>query len=257
MRLWNTGECLLIRDLTSDGITLFFVCFAIWLVKEQANGADRNGDSKHDVKKEDAGREKSGSRRSRSRDRRDRSSSRGSSRRKDRNRRRSSKSRSSKDRSLPRDKDRSRSRDRRDHHRSRDRSDRRRSRRSYSRSHSRSRDRIVRRRKKSYFDVRPPGVTEENAAAYAAQAILQQNMAALSGAVGPASFGPPPPPIAPPAHAIVPGVSECTSFICSDAHALCKTNGLTRIIFLFRCRLLFCLLKVLHASKELLAGEPR
>lgn len=50
----------------------------------------------------------------------------------------------------------------------------------------------MRRRRKSNFDVRPPGVTEENAAAYAAQAILQQNMAALSGAVGPASFGPPP-----------------------------------------------------------------
>jgi splicing factor U2AF 65 kDa subunit len=49
-----------------------------------------------------------------------------------------------------------------------------------------------RRRRKSNFDVRPPGVTEENAAAYAAQVILQQNMAALSGAVGPASFGPPP-----------------------------------------------------------------
>ncbi|KAF1778924.1 Nucleotide-binding alpha-beta plait domain [Phytophthora cactorum] len=43
----------------------------------------------------------------------------------------------------------------------------------------------------SNFDVRPPGVTEENAAAYAAQAILQQNMAALSGPVGPASFGAP------------------------------------------------------------------
>ncbi|KAF1322425.1 Splicing factor u2af large, partial [Globisporangium splendens] len=177
---------------------------------EQANGADRNGESKHDVKKEDAGREKSSSRRSRSRDRRDRSSSRGSSRRKDRSRR-SSKSRSSKDHSSPRDKDRSRSRDRRDRRRSHDRSDRRRSRRSYSRSHSRSRERIVRRRKKSYFDVRPPGVTEENAAAYAAQAILQQNMAALSGAVGPASFGPPPP-IAPPAHAIVPGVVASHTF---------------------------------------------
>ncbi|OQS07802.1 splicing factor U2af large subunit [Thraustotheca clavata] len=41
------------------------------------------------------------------------------------------------------------------------------------------------------FDVLPPGVTQENAAAYAAQAILQANLAALSGVVGPASFGPP------------------------------------------------------------------
>ncbi|OWZ22168.1 Splicing factor U2AF [Phytophthora megakarya] len=93
---------------------------------------------------------------------------------------RSSRHRSSRDR-------RSRSRERR---RSRERSDRRPSRR--SRSRSRSSTRVVRRRKKSNFDVRPPGVTEENAAAYAAQAILQQNMAALSGSVGPASFGAPP-----------------------------------------------------------------
>jgi hypothetical protein len=65
----------------------------------------------------------------------------------------------------------------------------------YSRSESEPRtssSRIERRRrKKSNFDVMPPGVTKENAAAYAAQAILQQNMAALSGAVGPACFGPP------------------------------------------------------------------
>lgn len=65
-------------------------------------------------------------------------------------------------------------------------------RRSRSRSNSESRQRERRHRRKSNFDVRPPGVTEENAAAYAAQAILQHNMAALSGAVGPASFGPPP-----------------------------------------------------------------
>ncbi|KAH7479216.1 hypothetical protein PRIC1_009232 [Phytophthora ramorum] len=112
------------------------------------------------------------SRRSRSRSthRRDRSRSR---------ERRSSRHRSSRDH-------RSRSRDR-ERRSSGERSERRASRRSRSRSSSR----IVRRRKKSNFDVRPPGVTEENAAAYAAQAILQQNMAALSGSVGPASFGPP------------------------------------------------------------------
>ncbi|DBA04481.1 TPA: hypothetical protein N0F65_010077 [Lagenidium giganteum] len=116
------------------------------------------------------------------RDRRDRRSKSRSSRRrsdkdkdKDRERHRSSRRRS-----------RSRSRDRR-----RDRSDRR-SRRSRSKSRSSSVRRERRRRKKSNFDVRPPGVTEENAAAFAAQAILQQNMAALSGAVGPASFGPQP-----------------------------------------------------------------
>ena len=45
--------------------------------------------------------------------------------------------------------------------------------------------------KKRNFDVMPPGVTPENAAEYAAQAILQRKMAALSGAVGPESFGPP------------------------------------------------------------------
>ncbi|RLN68674.1 hypothetical protein BBJ28_00007972, partial [Nothophytophthora sp. Chile5] len=89
------------------------------------------------------------------------------------------------------DKERTRSRSRdRERRRSGDRSERRSSR-HRSRSRSRSSSRPVRRRKKSNFDVRPPGVTEENAAAYAAQAILQQNMAALSGAVGPASFGPP------------------------------------------------------------------
>ncbi|ETN05010.1 hypothetical protein F442_13867 [Phytophthora nicotianae P10297] len=109
----------------------------------------------------------------------------GSSHRRDRSRsreRRSSRHRSSRDR-------RSRSRER-ERRRSRDHSERRSSRRSRSRSSTR----IVRRRKKSNFDVRPPGVTEENAAAYAAQAILQQNMAALSGSVGPASFGAPPNP---------------------------------------------------------------
>ncbi|KAG7400568.1 hypothetical protein PHYBOEH_005091 [Phytophthora boehmeriae] len=114
-----------------------------------------------------------------SRDRRERSRSR-SSHRRERSRsreHRSSRHRSSRDR-------RSRSRDR-DRHSKSDRRSR--------RSRSRSSSRIVRRRKKSNFDVRPPGVTEENAAAYAAQAILQQNMAALSGAVGPASFGPPQP----------------------------------------------------------------
>ncbi|KAG3174715.1 hypothetical protein PI126_g211 [Phytophthora idaei] len=103
-----------------------------------------------------------------------------SSHRRDRSRskeRRSSRHRSSRDR-----RSRSRERDRRH-------SERRSSRR--SRSRPRSSTRIVRRRKKSNFDVRPPGVTEENAAAYAAQAILQQNMAALSGPVGPASFGAP------------------------------------------------------------------
>ncbi|CAI5723966.1 unnamed protein product [Peronospora destructor] len=85
-----------------------------------------------------------------------------------------------------------RSRDR-DYRQSRDRSERR----SSKRSRSRSSSRVVRRRKKSNFDVRPPGVTEENAAAYAAQAILQQNMAALSGSVGPASFGAPQTPSVP------------------------------------------------------------
>lgn len=53
-----------------------------------------------------------------------------------------------------------------------------------------------RQRKPSNFDVYPPGVNEENAAAYATQAILQHNMQALQGAVGPASFGGAPPPAA-------------------------------------------------------------
>lgn len=53
-----------------------------------------------------------------------------------------------------------------------------------------------RQRKKSNFDVYPNGVTDENAAAFATQAILQHNMAALQGAVGPASFGGAPPPAA-------------------------------------------------------------
>lgn len=53
-----------------------------------------------------------------------------------------------------------------------------------------------RERKPSNFDVYPPGVNEENAAAYATQAILQHNMQALQGAVGPASFGGAPPPAA-------------------------------------------------------------
>lgn len=52
-----------------------------------------------------------------------------------------------------------------------------------------------RQRKKSNFDVYPNGVTDENAAAFATQAILQHNMAALQGAVGPASFGGAPPPV--------------------------------------------------------------
>ncbi|TMW55104.1 hypothetical protein Poli38472_013866 [Pythium oligandrum] len=126
-------------------------------------------------------------RRSRSRSARRRDKDRESSRS-----HRSSRSRRSRDRS-PRDRDRSRSRGRSHRDKDRDRSERRRSsRRSRSRSPSASRLRERRRRRKSNFDVRPPGVTEENAAAYAAQAILQQNMAALSGAVGPASFGPPP-----------------------------------------------------------------
>ncbi|TDH65170.1 uncharacterized protein CCR75_000618 [Bremia lactucae] len=77
-----------------------------------------------------------------------------------------------------------------------------------SRSRSRSSSRIIRRRKKSNFDVRPPGVTDENAAAYAAQAILQQNMAALSGAVGPASFGPPQ--ISPSSTSTTPGYSHAS-----------------------------------------------
>ncbi|CAI5726312.1 hypothetical protein KXD40_001923 [Peronospora effusa] len=131
-----------------------------------------NGSSVHTV---DDGRRRSSHRSSR------RSHSR-SSHRRDRSRskeRPSTRHRSSRDR-------RSRSRDR-ERHRSRDRSERR----SSKRSRSRSSSRVVRRRKKSNFDVRPPGVTEENAAAYAAQAILQQNMAALSGSVGPASFGAP------------------------------------------------------------------
>ncbi|KAL3673425.1 hypothetical protein V7S43_001137 [Phytophthora oleae] len=131
-----------------------------------------NGSSKPVDPADDRRRSSHRSRRSRSR----------SSHRRDRSRskeRRSSRHRSSRDR-------RSRSRDR-DHRRSRDRSERRSSRRSRSRSSTR----VVRRRKKSNFDVRPPGVTEENAAAYAAQAILQQNMAALAGSVGPASFAPP------------------------------------------------------------------
>lgn len=68
-------------------------------------------------------------------------------------------------------------------------------------------------------------MTEENAAAYAAQAILQQNMAALSGAVGPASFGPPAVHAAP-AHAIVPGVSlACMKHICSHGIACCMLLG--------------------------------
>ncbi|RLN66262.1 hypothetical protein BBP00_00002334 [Phytophthora kernoviae] len=115
-----------------------------------------------------------------------------------RDRRERSRSRSShhRDRSHSREHRSSRhrlSRDRRSRSRSRDRDRHSRSDRRSKRSRSRSSSRIVRRRKKSNFDVRPPGVTEENAAAYAAQAILQQNMAALSGAVGPASFGPPQP----------------------------------------------------------------
>ncbi|KAG6975581.1 hypothetical protein JG688_00002231 [Phytophthora aleatoria] len=125
-----------------------------------------NGSSKPTDPTDDRRRSSHRSHRSRSR----------SSHRRDRSRskeRRSSRHRSSRDR-------RSRSRER----------DRRRSSRR-SRSRSRSSTRIVRRRKQSNFDVRPPGVTEENAAAYAAQAILQQNMAALSGPVGPASFGAP------------------------------------------------------------------
>ncbi|KAF4134065.1 RNA recognition motif-containing protein [Phytophthora infestans] len=133
-----------------------------------------NGSSKSANPAEDLRRSSHRSRRSRSR----------SSHRRDRSRskeRRSSRHRSSRDR-------RSRSRER-EHRRSRDQSERRSARR--SRSRSRSSTRIVRRRKKSNFDVRPPGVTEENAAAYAAQAILQQNMAALSGSVGASSFGPP------------------------------------------------------------------
>lgn len=116
-----------------------------------------------------------------SRDGRERSDSRTAHRR-DRDRSRSRERRSSRHRS---------SRDRRSRSRDRDRRDRDRSERHSKRSRSRSPPRIVRRRKKSNFDVRPPGVTEENAAAYAAQAILQQNMAALSGSVGPASFGAP------------------------------------------------------------------
>ncbi|CEG50284.1 splicing factor u2af large [Plasmopara halstedii] len=103
-----------------------------------------------------------------------------------RDRSRSKEKRSSRHRSTHERRSRSRENDR---HRSRDYMERHSSRR--SRSCSRSSPRVVRRRKKSNFDVRPPGVTEENAAAYAAQAILQQNMAALSGSVGPASFGPP------------------------------------------------------------------
>ncbi|KAE9361817.1 hypothetical protein PF008_g675 [Phytophthora fragariae] len=138
-----------------------------------ANAPEANGSRPPPAEADDRRRSSHrSSRRSRSR----------SSHRRDRSRskeRRSSRHRSSRDR-------RSRSRDR-ERRRSRDRSDRRSSRRSRSRSSSR----VVRRRKKSNFDVRPPGVTEENAAAYAAQAILQQNMAALSGSVGPGSFGTP------------------------------------------------------------------
>lgn len=122
----------------------------------------------------------SGAKRSRSRERRDRRSRSRSSRRRDRDHssshRSSAHARSS----------RSRSRDRSSAHRS---SAHRSS--SSRRSASRSPE-IRRRRRKNNFDVRPPGVTDENSAAYAAQAILQQNMAALQGAVGPASFGPPP-----------------------------------------------------------------
>ena len=158
-----------------------------------------------------------------------------SSHRRDRSRskeRNSTRHRSSRDR-------RSRSRDR-DRRRSRDRSERH----SSKRSRSRSSTRVVRRRKKSNFDVRPPGVTEENAAAYAAQAILQQNMAALSGSVGPASFGAPPTPMAPT------GVSQVCFFPCSSAlFASCvkhmedgtQPNGeiqrLTRCRCVFRCPL--------------------
>lgn len=50
-----------------------------------------------------------------------------------------------------------------------------------------------RQRLPSNFDVFPAGVSEANAAAFATQAILQHNMAALQGAVGPASFGGAPP----------------------------------------------------------------
>ncbi|TYZ61668.1 hypothetical protein PybrP1_010667 [[Pythium] brassicae (nom. inval.)] len=175
-----------------------------------SNGASRREDASSSRRERSSRRS-----RSRSRDRRERSSSR-------RSRHRSSKSRSSKDRSAPRDKgrSRSRSRERKERRRSRDdRDHRRRSRRgSRSRSASRSRDRIVRRRKKSYFDVRPPGVTEENAAAYAAQAILQQNMATHAGGAGAVAFNPPAAvAVAPsaPAHshsALVPGLLPPQSF---------------------------------------------
>lgn len=132
--------------------------------RERERGRDRDRDRPRDRDRDRREPRESAHSHRRSRDRSD----------KDGDRHRSSRRRS-----------RSRSRDRK-----RDRSERR-SRRSRSRSSSSSR-RERRRRRKSNFDVRPPGVTEENAAAYAAQAILQQNMAALSGAVGPASFGPHP-----------------------------------------------------------------
>ena len=67
------------------------------------------------------------------------------------------------------------------------------------RDRDRSRRKVIptrkprRERKPSNFDVYPPGVTAENAAEYATQAILQHNMQALQGAVGPASFGGAPP----------------------------------------------------------------
>lgn len=123
----------------------------------------------------------------RSRDRKPRSRSRSSRRTRARSRSRDkdgrgSSRRSSRRRSKERSPARRRSKDR-------DRSSSRRHSSRRSRSRSRSSVRIVRRRKKSNFDVRPPGVTEENAAAYAAQAILQQNMALAAGGGGPGAFG--------------------------------------------------------------------
>jgi splicing factor U2AF subunit len=123
----------------------------------------------------------------RSRDRKPRSRSRSSRRARARSRSRDkdgrgSSKRSSRRRSKERSPARRRSKDR-------DRSSSRRHSSRRSRSRSRSSVRIVRRRKKSNFDVRPPGVTEENAAAYAAQAILQQNMALAAGGGGPGAFG--------------------------------------------------------------------
>ncbi|ETV77526.1 hypothetical protein, variant [Aphanomyces astaci] len=41
------------------------------------------------------------------------------------------------------------------------------------------------------FDILPAGVTQDTAATYAAEVIMQAKLAALSGIVGPASFGPP------------------------------------------------------------------